>query len=229
MKEALLPDLLYRASSLGNLSGSAPATFDRASRSVGVTIATQAPVMMWDWDYGEIPETLLMKGCQLPKSRQIPLLDTHSRYSTSDQIGSVRQLRIEGEELAGRQVYSSVQKAEDAFTKVEEGHLTDNSVGYRINDFTTVRKGESQTIAGLVFKGPHRVVTSWTPKEDSICPIGADMNAKFRAEMEARHSRLIRLETMDLTLRKFLEANGLSRRANETEAWEFYLKISHQR
>lgn len=177
-----ITELLYRAVGQPAASGRSPSTFDRETRSVGVVAATEDPVTMWDWDLGEIPEVLLMKGCQIPELRQIPLLDTHSRYSTSDVVGSARGLKTQGDALLADAVLSGTERGEHVLTLIEEGHLTDVSIGYRINDYTTVKKGEKAVIAGRSWTGPVRVVTSWTPRELSVCPIGADGNAKMRAE-----------------------------------------------
>ena len=165
-------------------AGRSPPTFNREARSVGVVASTEDPVMMWDWEHGEIAEVLLMKGAQLPDLGQIPLLDTHSRSSTSDVIGSARELTVDGTELRAVAVFSSTDRGQDALTKIEEGHLTDVSIGYRINDYATVKKGEKAVIAGRTWVGPVRVVTSWMPRELSVCPIGADASAKMRAAQD---------------------------------------------
>lgn len=160
-----------------------PKSCDPEARTVEFVAATERPVRMWDWDNGgEIDEVLLMQGAVLPRGRQIPLLDTHSRYGVDDVLGSARDLRVEENELVSTVHLSKVGKADETLTKIAEGHLTDCSIGYRISDYTTVRKGEQAVIGGRTWKGPVRVVTSWIPKELSVCPIGADEAAKARSE-----------------------------------------------
>ena len=84
----------------------APSTLDEQKRSVQFVIATETPVRMFDWETGEVvPEVLLAKGCVMP--RQVPLLDTHSRWSTSDVLGSVRNRKIEETQVAGTAFFSS--------------------------------------------------------------------------------------------------------------------------
>lgn len=170
-------ELHYRAASL-RLSG--PKTLDRENRSLEFVISTEDPVLMYDWETGEyVPEVLLAKGASMPK--QVPLLDTHDRYSVKTVLGSVRNKKVEDGLVAGTAIFSKVPAAEEALIKYEEGHLTDFSAGYRNNDITRVKKGEKVEIDGRTWKGPVNVVTSWTIKEASCCPIGADPKAKARA------------------------------------------------
>ena len=65
--------------------------------------------------------------------------------------------------------------------KVKEGHLTDFSVGYVVNEYTYIAKDKQQEVEGRLYEGPLKVSTKWTVKELSICPIGADEMAKVRA------------------------------------------------
>lgn len=172
------PALEYRGMAIAG-----PVSLDRDTRSADVVLATEQPVSMYDWDRGEdVPEVLLMSGVQLPRNRQVPLLDSHQRWSTRDVIGSVRKLKIDNDEMHGTAHFST--KAEDQYTKVEEGHLTDVSVGYRVLERTYIPKGQKQKIGNRFFTGPVNVVTRWMPKECSVAPIGADDRAKFRDESE---------------------------------------------
>jgi hypothetical protein len=159
-----------------------PSTLDREKRRLELVITTETPVNMYDWETGEIvPEVLLAKGCLM--SKQVPLLDTHSRYSTAAVLGSVRNKSIEeGGLVVGDAFFSATPAAEETFTKFEEGHLTDFSAGYRNNNVTRVKKGEKIELDGRTWKGPVNVVTSWTLKEVSCCPIGADAKAKARGD-----------------------------------------------
>jgi len=171
-------DLSYRS-----LEVRAPSTLNEEKRSLEIVIATETPVRMYDWETGEdVPEVLLAKGAIMP--RQVPLLDTHSRWSVSDVLGSVRNRKVEGYQVTGMAFFSSTTKADEAFSKYREGHLTDFSVGYRFskNSVTRVKKGEKVEIDGRTWKGPVNVVTSWTIKEVSCCPIGADAKAKARSD-----------------------------------------------
>ncbi len=209
-------DLVYRTAPV-NVRADGPATIDEETRSVEVVLATEQPVAVYDWDHGVIDEVLLMSGAQIPAKRKLVMLDAHSRYATGDIIGSAREITTEGEEMVGRAVFSA--EAESQWVKVKEGHLTDFSIGYRVNTSVWVPENQEQKIAGRIFKGPLRVVTKWTPRELSAVPIGADELAKTRSTHEQTIDEEV--NEMDAKLRAFLERSGLSPEATEAEAWEF--------
>lgn len=187
-KERTSQDISTRVVVLGksvDAQRSAPATLNEQARTVGVILATEAPVTVYDWDYGRVDEVLLMSGVEIPTSGQVPMLDSHNRWSVDDQIGSLRALSVQGDALYAEAHFSST--AEDAFTLVREGHLTDISVGYRVLERVFVPENTTQTIAGKSFTGPIKVVTRWEVKEGSFTPIGADKNAKTRAASDGQN------------------------------------------
>jgi len=157
-------------------------TIDESSRSVEAVIATERVAQVFDWEsFRVIDEVLRMDGVQIPAGGQVPLLDSHSSYRTSSVIGSTRNLAIEGDKLVGRNVFSSL--AEDQWVKTREGHLTDNSVGYRVSAFETVPAGKKKKVGDRFYTAGERalrVSTEWALHENSIVPIGADPDAKNR-------------------------------------------------
>jgi phage major head subunit gpT-like protein len=222
-------DITTRSLSLRLDAGGAPQSLDEKTRSVDVVAATENPVPVWDWERFEIvDEVLLMSGCELPESRQIPLLNTHFRGGVESVLGSCRQLSIDGTQLVGRAFYSEAPEAASAWQKTREGHLTDYSVGYTVTESYYVPEGEKQTIAGRTFEGPLKVSTRWKPKELSNCPIGADEMAKVRAAMP-RPDKQPKESTMNEKLRKFLESRGLAKEATEEEAWSYLEKLDIKR
>lgn len=163
----------------------APTTINEDERSVEAIGATESPVVIWDIERREsLQEVLLMDGCELPESRQVPLLDSHSRDSTRNIIGSFRDMKITKEGLVGKAVYSHTPEGESAFQKTKEGHLTDYSVGFRIVDSQFVPENITTTINGRACKGPGKYINRWRVFEVSACAIGADANAKARAEVQ---------------------------------------------
>jgi hypothetical protein len=174
-------DMHTRVAVLGRQDGqrSAPSTLNETERTVGVILTTETPVRTFDWRYGEVDEVLLMSGLELPATGQVPLLDAHSRWSVNDQLGSLRNFEVHGDALYAVAQFSST--AEEAFTKVREGHLTDVSVGWRLLAHTYVEKDATEVIDGKSYTGPLKIVTRWEVKEGSFVPIGADKNAKARA------------------------------------------------
>lgn len=161
-------------------------SWDEKTRSFEAVMSTEAPVMVMDMQRWEpVEEVLVAKGCKMPKNRQVPLLDTHNRSSVKDgQLGSVRDIRIEGGQVLGRNFISSAEQG--AATKVAEGHVTDCSVGYRPVRWATIEPGQTVEVEGRSYTAgpdrPLRVTTEWQLKENSLCPIGADEDAKVREE-----------------------------------------------
>ncbi len=160
-------------------------TLDVKKRSVDAVIATEERVLVLDWTRFEIvEEILLMNGCRLPADRQVPLLDSHDRSSVQKQLGSTQNLRIEGDKLVGRNFFSDSPAAEHPWQLVREGHLKDNSVGYRVVHSKMVKAGTEGVVGGRTFKASAdrdlRVSTNWEVKENSVCAIGADKFAKNR-------------------------------------------------
>lgn len=176
-------------------SGGRPASLDENTRSVEIVAATETDqVMVFDWELGWVPEILLLSGCRAVT--QAPLLDTHSRVSVADVLGSLREFRAEGDELLARAYYSTVPAAEEAYTKTREGHLTDYSVGFYVITYLSVAAGESATYEGRTFAGPCLVAVDWQITEVSTCPIGADNRAKART-LEPNDKE-------DMTMKEFL-------------------------
>jgi len=161
-------------------------TVNRADRSVEAVLATDEPVEVFDSDRWDIiEEMILMSGLRMPAKGQVVLLDSHDRTSVQRVLGSTRGLRIEGGLLIGRRFFSSVQEARDTFTKIEEGHLTDGSIGYRVWDYHDIEPKATWTAPdGRTFTaGPERarrITLDWELREDSVVPIGADKLAKMR-------------------------------------------------
>ena len=170
---------------------------DKGTRAAGdftkeafpVVVASENPAIVIDWGQWKIiREILLMQGAKLPDNKQVVLLDRHSCYgAVKDSIkGSCRNLHVEGDQLLGDIYFSSL--AADECTLVREGHLTDTSCGYQTEDEGTLvlKPGEAGTIMGRSFTNNYTdgldlyIRSAWSPKEDSLVPIGADDTSKFR-------------------------------------------------
>lgn len=150
--------------------------------SIRATLATEQPVLMFDWERFEfIPQTLRMDAME--SENQVPLLDSHSRFSVDDQLGSVRGIGTEKDTAEGELFFASDEKSQRTETKIREGHLTDLSVGYRVLKQHHIPAGEKATVKGRTYEGGEKglnVVTSWRLQETSVTPIGADDAAKIR-------------------------------------------------
>jgi hypothetical protein len=203
-----------------------PASFNESTRSVEIVVATEQPVMVYDWQRGEmVNEILRMDGLD-PMPRQVPFLDSHNRYSTSDVLGSVRDFRKEDTSLIARTFYAKTSKAEDNLNLARDGHLTDVSAGYRIDPAGVrwVEEDRTEEINGKTYSGPVKVVTRWSLHEVSAVPIGADQAAKVRAAENTKSKE----QTMNKELRAYLEKRGLAKDATEEEAWKFKTKLDRE-
>ena len=159
---------------------SGPATLDEQARTVDAVMTTEAPATVVDWERWElVDEILILDGANYAK--QMPLLDTHDRSGVGQVLGSVRDIRRDGDTLVGTVHFSSVPEADSALTKVREGHLTDFSIGYTVQESVWVPEGQSYALNGKSYDGPVKLSTKFEIKELSICPIGADKLAKARA------------------------------------------------
>ncbi len=186
-------------------------TLDEKTRSIEAVIATEAQVLVFDWTRWEIiAESLMMSGVRMPANMQVPMQDTHDRTTVQKQLGSTRELHVEGEQLIGRNFFSNSPAAEHAWTLIREGHLTDNSIGYKVINFVTIEKGKTAEVAGKQFTAPPdrnlRVGTEWEVKENSVCSVGADTAAKNRNEDKVITNRKDKI--MD-KFKEWLQKRGL--------------------
>lgn len=171
------PELSTRGAAIARREES-PSSLNAEARTVEVTLATEAPATVFDYQRLDfVDEVLLMSGARY--APQVPFLDSHNRASVSDQLGSLRSLRVEGTELVATAHFSST--AESAFTKVREGHVKDISVGYHVRQGVWIPEGQTAAVDGRTWMGPLKVVTDWEVKEGSLTPIGADEYAKIRS------------------------------------------------
>ncbi len=158
-------------------------SLDDENLSFDIIAATEQPVLEPDFERNEmVYGVLLMSGAEMPASGQVPLLDSHRRDSSENLLGSVRNLRVDGDRLPGRATFSSI--AQDQYRKVKEGHLTDLSVGAKPLAKTYIPRGQSKVIGGKKYTGPMNVFTRWKLREISVTPIGADDQAKVRGLTE---------------------------------------------
>ena len=174
-------------------------SIDETSRSVEACIATEDPVTVMDWQrYELIDEVLRMDGAELPD--QVPMLENHYRFSLDDQLGSARQLRVQGDQGFGRLYFAKDERSERAWQKVKERHVRDVSVGYRSLEYVDIPAGQSASVKGRSYTARQRtlrVTTRWEAREVSLTPIGADKRAKIRSEEKS----------MNPKLRKYLETH----------------------
>ncbi len=221
-------DLRMRKFTVSGAAGSSPSTLSEKDRSIEIVIASETDkILVWDWDFERgVPEILVMSGCVLPQNNQVPLLDSHGRYSVSDVLGSVRDFAVEDDKLIGKAFYSETPSSNDAFTKTKEGHLTDYSAGYRALKVMKLSENQSTVIGSRTYSGPCVLITEWELREVSTCPIGADPTAKARSDKPTKQpgekaGSSKKEKGMDEKLRAYLIRCGMRSEATDDEAWAF--------
>ncbi len=151
-------------------------SFDEATATVEVIWTTGAIGRRVTWQDGEFDEELVVDTRSVRLDRLnagAPLLDTHSKLSLADVLGSVvpGTARLEGGKGLARVQLSNSPDAVDRNTKIKEGVVRNISVGYRIH---AVEKKERAGQVAL-----HRVI-DWEPWELSAVPVPFDAGAQFR-------------------------------------------------
>ena len=199
------------------------ATFNEEGRSVEAVISTEQPVDMPDWGRQQmIPEVLVPSGAEFPSNRQVPFLDSHQRRSVKDQLGSAREIKINGNEITATLVFRKSKESDDALGGVRDGHITDVSVGYDVLKRQYIESGAKKTIGNRTYEGPVNVVTKWRLREVSLTPIGADDQAKLRgldpAKVRFKSSEEQEDFTMNAELRALLLSKGMSADLTDEQA-----------
>lgn len=151
-------------------------------------ITTEQPATVFDWmRFDFVDEVLLMDGMTVPAIKQVPFLDSHSRRSVDDILGSVadfQNLRISGyEAISGAVNFAADEKSQRTLQKALDGHLTDGSAGYAVTRSVWIPADETAIVRGRQFDGPLKVSYEWSLREFSGTPIGADTLAKVRSFM----------------------------------------------
>jgi len=202
------------------------ASIDEKTRSVEAVLSTETPAEIIDWfRMDEVTEILVASGARF--APMLPMLDNHNRFEMRDQIGSVREIHLDGNRIVGRLYFAEgLEKAEAAWQLVRQGHADSVSIGYRVDDngYVDIAPGATAEVNGKSYTAPAgsglRVSYAWELKELSVVHIGADPNARIR-EAKRTASTQHKEHTMD-EFRNYLESLGLKKGASEAEAMAFY-------
>lgn len=158
----------------------------RDEDSLRWVLTTEQPAVVFDWNrFDFVEEVLLMDGMETPAIKQVPFLDSHSRRSVDDVLGSVtdfQTLKTGGfAGVDGLVNFAMDEKSQRTKQKVIDGHLTDGSIGYGVMKSVWIPDEEEASVHGRIFTGPLKVSYRWLLKEFSGTPIGADTLAKVRS------------------------------------------------
>jgi phage major head subunit gpT-like protein len=221
-------DIIYRKLSLNK--SSKPVTLDEDSRSFEITISTDTPIAEFDMRSGAYIDTVIVPdGIEIPENGQVPYVDSHDRFTVDNQLGSVREMRVEGNSLIGRVYYAEDDKSDRAYRLALGGHLTDNSIGAQALEVVYLDEGESGKFSGREYHGPVKVITRSRMIEVSAVAVGADPNAKNRAadfkqpeenKTEVEETKRMSEENKEATVETPVEAVERSVEQVDTEAIE---------
>lgn len=162
------------------------ATVNEEDRSVELVFSTGAAVERYDWmadtRYLEQLE-ISKKAIRVGRLNTAPLLDAHSAWSITDQIGTVvaGSFRIDGSDAIVRVRFSKRAAVEEIWRDVKDKVIQNVSVGYRVHKF------EEDTTGAI----PVRTAIDWEPYEVSMVPMPADVGARVRNHEVATNSCLV--------------------------------------
>jgi hypothetical protein len=154
----------------------APATVDRAARTVEVVWSTGARARNFVPSLGGITEELDMspnavRMAQLG-SGNAPVLNTHRSSDARDVLGRVIAARLEGGRGHARLQFSGAADVEPLWQRIADGTLRAVSIGYRVHRYDQ----RPDPVSGEMI---YRAV-DWEPFEISIVPIPVDRDAHVR-------------------------------------------------
>src|SRR3990172_7984559 len=158
--------------------GGAVATIDEEARTVGLVFSTGSAVERMDWWTGKrYIETLSLEPGHVRLDRLNeggPLLDSHSAWSVSDQLGAVVPGSVVLMKKEARAIvkFSQREAVAGVWQDVRDGLIRSVSVGYRVYKFEET-EGKGNAL-------PVRHAIDWEPFEISMVPIPADAGAKVR-------------------------------------------------
>lgn len=154
-----------------------PGTYDAEARTIEVTWTTGADVRRYDWWEGRhYIERLTVSEEAVDLSRLnagAPVLDTHSSWELSDQIGVVERAWIEGNEGRALLRFSEREEVQGIIRDIQAGIIRNISAGYWVDEWV-VTPGTSQQVE-------IRTAARWTPGEISFVPVPADPGAGTRS------------------------------------------------
>lgn len=175
------PEVEPRTVELAPLSlraGLEPSTIDDDGRTVDLTFSTGAPVERFDWATGKRYLEILSLEAGHVRTKRLdegaPLLDAHSAYSVTQQLGATvpGTVKISKGDARVRARFSRRAAVEEVWQDVRDGIISKVSVGYRVY--------KSEETDGQDNALPVRKAVDWEPFEVSMVPIPADAGATVR-------------------------------------------------
>lgn len=151
-------------------------TINEEKRTIDVVFATETPVMRRNWDglYNEIldcnPKSVRMDRL----NAGAPVLDSHSRWSVTTQLGVVENAVFKNKEGRATLRFSKRDDVEKVWGDVKDGILRGISVGYNVWAYDITEKQDNSV--------PEYRAVDWEPMEISLTPVPADVNSGTRSQ-----------------------------------------------
>ncbi|MDP3405053.1 MAG: HK97 family phage prohead protease [Brevundimonas sp.] len=158
-----------------------PATYDAGARTVELVLSVGSAVAR-----GGFVEELEISAEAIDLTRVqrgvVPLLNTHSRWSIGDILGTVTSARLESVEgvpaLVATARFADTPAGREAEGMVQRGELRGVSIGYDVRVWTVVQIEEETGIHTWR-------ATAWELLEASLVPVPADASAGVRSAVAA--------------------------------------------
>lgn len=165
---------------LGQRFAAVAASYDAEARTVEIVIATETPVKTPGYvigiDQRYYLEILDCKPGAVDLAQvsagNCPLLNAHSRWSVTDQLGTVKEGRCEAAQLVLQCALGQSEAARSLEAEIAGGTPPKTSAGFS-RDQVMFERMEGDV--------PVYRVTKWTLREASFVPIAADPNAGVRS------------------------------------------------
>jgi HK97 family phage major capsid protein len=133
---------------------------DESERTFEMSFSSEAPVPRW---FGN--EILEHSADALDLTRASSGLAYLVDHDTGDQVGIIRNFRIDGKKTRGDVTFSRSQRGQDIQRDVEDGIRPFTSIGYRVIEMVLEKESE---------EGNDYRVTRWQPMEGSTVAVPAD-------------------------------------------------------
>ncbi len=187
-------------------------TFNKETRTIDVTFATETPVFRSPWwadeSYNEVlmcdPSSVRMDRCK----DGLPVFDNHMSGGVTTQLGRCNNIRFDGRTMVGTITFGA-RADESLISDIENGIITGISVGYNVYSYN--RELQSKE------KIPTYRATDWEPREVSFAPVQADVNSKTRSSEQIHTINIINLTRMTKTIEE-IRAKGSDEEKNRLEA-----------
>ncbi|MGY4297138.1 hypothetical protein ACVWXN_005233 [Bradyrhizobium sp. i1.4.4] len=148
-----------------------PRSFDPDALTIEAVIASNTPVRRRD-ARGEFLEILDPAGLDIATTRGASVLSNHNSGSLDAVLGSLDDVRVEGDQVIGRVRFSSRPEIAAVVQDVRDGILRSLSVGYAVDEWKSGKDASGQRTMTAV---------KWSIREASFVAVPADPTARTRA------------------------------------------------